>query len=46
MVMRTIADEQKPALKKVLEASPGSELQIASTLKSEFSPVLEIAVKK
>jgi hypothetical protein len=46
MVMRTIDEKQKPALKKVLEASPGSELQIASTLKSEFSPVLEIAVKK
>ncbi|WP_372761069.1 putative phage tail assembly chaperone [Pseudoalteromonas sp.] len=46
MVMRTITDEQKPELKKVLESSPGSELQIASMLKTEFSPVLEIAVKK
>jgi len=46
MVMRTIDDKQKAELKKVLESSPGSELQIASTLKAEFSPVLEIAVKK
>jgi len=46
MVMRTITDEQKPELKKVLESAPGSELQIASMLKTEFSPVLEIAVKK
>ena len=46
MVMRTIADEQKEELKKVLESAPGSELQIASMLKTEFSPVLEITVKK
>ncbi|ALS32772.1 hypothetical protein PTRA_a1581 [Pseudoalteromonas translucida KMM 520] len=46
MVMRTIGDEQKEELKKVLESSPGSELQIASMLKTEFSPVLEITVKK
>lgn len=46
MVMRTIDNSQKDDLKKVVEGSPGSELQIASTLKAEFSPVLEIAVKK
>lgn len=46
MVMRTIDASQKDELKKVLESAPGSELQIASMLKTEFSPVLEIAVKK
>tara|TARA_Y100000782_G_scaffold114006_1_gene148713 strand:- start:1622 stop:1888 length:267 start_codon:yes stop_codon:yes gene_type:complete len=46
MVIRTIDETQKEELKKVLEKSPGSELQIASALKAEFSPVLEIAVKK
>jgi hypothetical protein len=46
MVMRTIDNGQKDDFKKVLESSPGAELQIASTLKAEFSPVLEIAVKK
>lgn len=45
-VHRTITSEQKEALKKLLEASPGAELQIAAELKSEFSPVLEISVKK
>ncbi|WP_372942746.1 putative phage tail assembly chaperone [Shewanella sp.] len=46
MVMRTIDSSQKDEFKKVLESSPGAELQIASTLKVEFSPVLDIAVKK
>lgn len=45
-VFRTINAEQKEEFKKLLEASPGAELQIAAELKSEFSPVLKIAVKK
>ena len=45
-LMRTIEPEQKEEFKKLLESSPGAELQIASHLKVEFSPVLEIAVKK
>jgi len=45
-VMRTIDEEQKEDFKKLLAASPGAELQIASSLKAEFSPVLEIKVKK
>lgn len=45
-VMRTIDKPQKDELKKVLAESPGAEVQIASVLKGEFAPVLEIAVKK
>ncbi|WP_445946381.1 putative phage tail assembly chaperone [Shewanella sp.] len=45
-LMRTIDSEQKEDFKKLLETSPGTELQIASAVKVEFSPVLEIAVKK
>lgn len=45
-VMRTIEPTQKEDLLKLLAASPGAELQIASELKADFSPVLEIAVKK
>lgn len=44
--MRTICTEQKEELKKLLEQSPGAELQIAGALKLEYAPVLEIAVKK
>lgn len=45
-VMRTINPEQKEDLKALLEKSPGAAVQIASELGAEFSPVLEIAVKK
>jgi len=45
-VMRTIDKEQKEELKKLLAESPGAEVQIAGALKGEFSPILEIAVKK
>jgi hypothetical protein len=45
-VMRTISTEQKEDFKKLLDDSPGTELQIAGTLKAEFSPILEITVKK
>jgi hypothetical protein len=44
--MRTIDPTQKEGFKKLLEDSPGTELQIASALKAEFSPILEITVKK
>ena len=44
--MRTIDASEKEAFKKLLEDSPGTELQIAGTLKAEFSPILEITVKK
>lgn len=46
LVVRTINPEQKDALKAVLEKSPGAAVQIASSLGAEFSPVLDIAVKK
>lgn len=45
-VMRTINPEQKEDLKALLEKSPGAAVQIASELGAEFSPVLEITVKK
>lgn len=44
--MRAICAEQKDEFKKLLADSPGAELQVAGALKVEFSPVLEIAVKK
>lgn len=44
--MRTVTSESKEEFKKLLENSPGSELQIAGMLKAEYSPVLDIAVKK
>ena len=45
-VVRTIDPSNKDEFKKLLDNSPGAELQIAGMLKTEFSPVLEIAVKK
>jgi hypothetical protein len=45
-VMRTIEDKQKDDFKKVLEKSPGAELQIATMVKNEYSPALEMSVKK
>jgi hypothetical protein len=45
-VVRAIESEQKEDFKQLLDNSPGAELQIAGALKVEFSPVLEIAVKK
>lgn len=44
--MRTIDGEQKDDFKKLIDTAPGAELQIAGELKTEFAPVLEIAVKK
>lgn len=46
LVMRAIDSDQKEAFRKVLDEAPGAELQIAGALKTEFSPVLDIAVKK
>lgn len=45
-IVRTISAEQKEDFKKLLEASPGAETQIAGALKQAFAPILEIAVKK
>ncbi|NRD73263.1 hypothetical protein HQQ94_08400 [Shewanella sp. VB17] len=45
-VIRTIDKEQKEEFKKLLAESPGAEVQIAGTLKGEFAPILDIAVKK
>jgi len=45
-VMRTIDDKQKDEFKDLLKKSPGAELQIASSIKAEFSPVLDIKIKK
>jgi hypothetical protein len=46
LVMRTISPDQKDAMKALLEKSPGATVHIASELGGEFSPVLEITVKK
>ncbi|WP_025821931.1 putative phage tail assembly chaperone [Shewanella marina] len=43
---RTVDTKQKEALMTLLEQSPGAEVQIAGALKGEFSPVLDITVKK
>ena len=45
-VMRVIKPEQKEEFKKLLTQSPGAELQIANMVKAEFSPILEIKIKK
>lgn len=45
-VMRTIKSEQKEEFKKILTSSPGAELQVANYVKAEFSPVLEMKIKK
>lgn len=45
-VMRTIDNDNKADFKKLIEGSPGAELQIAGLLKGEFSPVLEMSIKK
>lgn len=45
-VTRVINQEQKEALKALLESSPGAAVQIASELGAEFAPQLKIAVKK
>ena len=44
--IRTIDESKREEFKTLLEKSPGSALQIAGSLKTEFSPVLEISVKK
>lgn len=46
LVMRTIDPKQKDDLKTLLDGTPGAAVQIASELGAEFSPVLDIAVKK
>lgn len=45
-VMRTIDEKQKEDFKKLLSDSPGAEVQIAGSLKAEYSPILDIKVKK
>lgn len=45
-IMRSIDDGQKDDFKKLIDTAPGAEVQIAGELKTEFAPVLEIAVKK
>ncbi len=45
-VMRTVNTESKEELKKLLKESPGCEIQMAAMVKGEFSPVLEMSVKK
>lgn len=45
-VMRTIDNDNKADFKKLIDNSPGAELQIAGLLKGEFSPVLEMSIKK
>ncbi|ABN60814.1 MULTISPECIES: putative phage tail assembly chaperone [Shewanella] len=45
-VMRSIDPSQKEEFKKLIDESPGAAVNIATILKTEFSPVLDIAVKK
>lgn len=45
-VMRTVDESDKDEFRKLIDKSPGSELQIAGMLKGEFSPVLEMSIKK
>ncbi len=45
-VIRTVTSGSKDEFKKLLDNSPGAALQIAGMLKAEYSPVLDIAVKK
>ena len=45
-VMRTIDEKDKDNLKGLLTSSPGAEVQIAAAVKTKFSPVLEIKIKK
>ncbi len=45
-VMRTVDEKNKADIKKLLENSPGAEVQIATLVRTEFAPVLEISVKK
>lgn len=45
-LMRTIDDKQKEQLKTLLAGSPGAEITIATMVKTEFAPTLEITVKK
>lgn len=46
LIMRTVAPEHKEELRKVLENSPGTELQLSSVLLGEFAPTIEITIKK
>lgn len=46
LLTRTVEAKQKDDLKKLLEESPGAGVHIASTLGSEFSPVLAVTIKK
>ncbi|PKG57739.1 putative phage tail assembly chaperone [Shewanella sp. GutDb-MelDb] len=45
-VIRSVDKDQKEELKTLLAESPGADVQIAGTLKGEFAPALDIAVKK
>jgi hypothetical protein len=45
-VMRTVDENNKNDLKALLESSPGAEVQIATLVRTEFSPVLEMSIKK
>jgi hypothetical protein len=45
-VMRTVDESNKTEIKELLGKSPGAEVQIATLVRTEFAPVLEITVKK
>lgn len=45
-IMRSVVDEDKEKLRKVLDDSPGAAMQICGLLQQEFAPAIEISVKK
>lgn len=45
-LIQTVADGSLADLKKVLEANPGAEVQLASALLEDYTPDLDIVVKK
>ncbi|WP_345868404.1 putative phage tail assembly chaperone [Shewanella algae] len=46
LAVRTVSDEGKEPLKKLLEQHPGLEVQLAAKLAQDFAPMVEISVKK
>jgi len=45
-VMRCVEDDSKEDLKQYIKDTPGSEIELAGALSSEYKPDIEIVVKK
>ncbi len=45
-LMTTINEQQRATLKELLAKNPGAEVQLASALLEEYTPDLQIVVKK